>query len=117
AREAGWDTPGSAAARPMLPARATLSSRSKPVRSDTREGRGISTAYDLIADPALPVPPACGEAGSMAQTLDLAGADTVGRAYERRPFGLFKDLERPGDLFRDLGPNWFAAVMGTGIVA
>jgi C4-dicarboxylate transporter/malic acid transport protein len=28
-----------------------------------------------------------------------------------------KDLERPGDVFRDLGPNWFAAVMGTGIVA
>lgn len=53
----------------------------------------------------------------MAQTLDLAGAGTVGRADERRPFGLFKDLERPGDVFRDLGPNWFAAVMGTGIVA
>lgn len=30
---------------------------------------------------------------------------------------LFKDLERPGDTFRDLGPNWFASVMGTGIVA
>jgi C4-dicarboxylate transporter/malic acid transport protein len=28
-----------------------------------------------------------------------------------------KDLERPGDVFRDLGPNWFASVMGTGIVA
>jgi len=53
----------------------------------------------------------------MAQTLDLAGAGTVGRAREPRPFGLFKDLERPGDVFRDLGPNWFSAVMGTGIVA
>jgi C4-dicarboxylate transporter/malic acid transport protein len=53
----------------------------------------------------------------MAQTLDLAGAGTVGRADERRPFGLFKDLERPGDVFRDIGPNWFASVMGTGIVA
>lgn len=53
----------------------------------------------------------------MAQTLDLAGAGTVGRTDERRPFGLFKDLERPGDVFRDLGPNWFASVMGTGIVA
>jgi hypothetical protein len=30
------------AARPMLPVRATDRSRSKPVRSDTREGRGIS---------------------------------------------------------------------------
>jgi C4-dicarboxylate transporter/malic acid transport protein len=35
----------------------------------------------------------------------------------RRPFGILKDLERPGHVFRDLGPNWFASVMGTGIVA
>jgi len=28
-----------------------------------------------------------------------------------------RDLERPGQVFRDLGPNWFASVMGTGIVA
>ena len=35
----------------------------------------------------------------------------------RRPFGLFQELERPGGVFRDLGPNWFAAIMGTGIVA
>jgi tellurite resistance protein TehA-like permease len=53
----------------------------------------------------------------MAQTLDIAGAGTVGMAGNRAPFGLFKNLERPGDIFRDLGPNWFAAVMGTGIVA
>ena len=39
---AGWETPCSVAARPMLPVRATDKSRSKPVRSDTREGRGIS---------------------------------------------------------------------------
>jgi C4-dicarboxylate transporter/malic acid transport protein len=30
---------------------------------------------------------------------------------------MLKDLDRPGDIFRDLGPNWFASVMGTGIVA
>jgi C4-dicarboxylate transporter/malic acid transport protein len=53
----------------------------------------------------------------MAQTLDLAPADTVGRAVHRGSFGLFNDLERPGDVFRDIGPNWFASVMGTGIVA
>ena len=47
--------------------------------------------------------------------IGLAG--TVGMAGNRTPFGLFKNLERPGDIFRDLGPNWFAAVMGTGIVA
>jgi C4-dicarboxylate transporter/malic acid transport protein len=33
------------------------------------------------------------------------------------PFGLLKELKRPEDVFRDLGPNWFASVMGTGIVA
>ena len=33
-----------------------------------------------------------------------------------RPFGLLKDLERPRDMFRDLGPNWFATVMSTGVV-
>jgi C4-dicarboxylate transporter/malic acid transport protein len=35
----------------------------------------------------------------------------------RLPFGLLKELERPGDVFRDLGPNWYASIMGTGIVA
>src|SRR5277367_5391934 len=33
------------------------------------------------------------------------------------PFGLLKELERPGDVFRNLGPNWYASIMGTGIVA
>jgi C4-dicarboxylate transporter/malic acid transport protein len=53
----------------------------------------------------------------MTQTIDIPGHDTVERAYQRRPFGLLKELERPGDVFRDIGPNWFASVMGTGIVA
>ena len=35
----------------------------------------------------------------------------------RRPPRLLGALERPGDVFRHLGPNWFASVMGTGIVA
>jgi tellurite resistance protein TehA-like permease len=30
---------------------------------------------------------------------------------------LFRDLGRPADVFAHLGPNWFASVMGTGIVA
>jgi C4-dicarboxylate transporter/malic acid transport protein len=34
-----------------------------------------------------------------------------------RLFWLLNDLERPGDVFRELGPNWFAVIMGTGIVA
>lgn len=28
-----------------------------------------------------------------------------------------RDLERPREVVRHLGPNWFASVMGTGIVA
>ncbi len=47
---------------------------------------------------------------------DLDGAaparpDQPGR---HRPL---RDLERPADAFASLGPNWFASVMGTGIVA
>jgi C4-dicarboxylate transporter/malic acid transport protein len=53
----------------------------------------------------------------MTQTLDIAGAGTVARPHHPGPFGLLKELDRPGDVFRDLGPNWFAAIMGTGIVA
>jgi C4-dicarboxylate transporter/malic acid transport protein len=53
----------------------------------------------------------------MTQTLDIPGTGTAGLADHQRPFGLLKDLERPGDVFRDIGPNWFASVMGTGIVA
>ena len=53
----------------------------------------------------------------MTQTADIAGAGTVARTYHHGPFGLLKELDRPGDVFRNLGPNWFAAVMGTGIVA
>ncbi len=34
-----------------------------------------------------------------------------------RRHGLLDDLDRPGDVFARLGPNWFASVMGTGIVA
>ncbi len=31
--------------------------------------------------------------------------------------GPLRDLDRPADAFASLGPNWFASVMGTGIVA
>jgi C4-dicarboxylate transporter/malic acid transport protein len=30
---------------------------------------------------------------------------------------LLGDLAHPSDMFRDLGPNWYASIMGTGIVA
>jgi tellurite resistance protein TehA-like permease len=51
------------------------------------------------------------------QTLDRLVTGTPGRGRTTGSFGTFKKLERPGDVFRDLGPNWFASVMGTGIVA
>jgi hypothetical protein len=41
----------------------------------------------------------------MTQTLGIPGAGTVGQADHHRPFGLLKELERPGDVFRDIGPN------------
>src|ERR1700683_1973055 len=55
----------------------------------------------------------------MTQLLDLPGPDQslIPVASRHVPFGLLNELERPEHLFRDLGPNWFAAVMGTGIVA
>jgi C4-dicarboxylate transporter/malic acid transport protein len=46
-----------------------------------------------------------------------AGHAAPAALRRRRPSWLLPDLERPGDVFRDLGPNWFASVMGTGIVA
>jgi C4-dicarboxylate transporter/malic acid transport protein len=39
------------------------------------------------------------------------------RAMVRLPFGLLRDLERPSHMFRNIGPNWYASIMGTGIVA
>jgi C4-dicarboxylate transporter/malic acid transport protein len=44
-------------------------------------------------------------------------AGKIAEKSRHRPSWILKDLERPGDVFRNLGPNWFASVMGTGIVA
>src|ERR1700712_3083703 len=35
----------------------------------------------------------------------------------RRERSCLRELEHPSHVFRNIGPNWFAAVMGTGIVA
>ncbi|WP_406045796.1 TDT family transporter [Micromonospora sp. NBC_00898] len=51
----------------------------------------------------LPAPPAAGPA--------------AGPAPVRLIWGLLRDLEHPSQLFRNLGPNWYASIMGTGIVA
>jgi C4-dicarboxylate transporter/malic acid transport protein len=53
----------------------------------------------------------------IAQLPPAAGQDTIALPSRRRPFGILKDLDHPGDVFRDLGPNWYASIMGTGIVA
>jgi C4-dicarboxylate transporter/malic acid transport protein len=58
----------------------------------------------------------------MAQIIDApidrpAELPASGEAGRRAPFGLLRELGRPADAFRDLGPNWYAAIMGTGIVA
>jgi C4-dicarboxylate transporter/malic acid transport protein len=44
----------------------------------------------------------------------MSDATTITRPRSRR---LLADLERPSDVFRHLGPNWYASIMGTGIVA
>jgi C4-dicarboxylate transporter/malic acid transport protein len=38
-------------------------------------------------------------------------------APHRQRHRLLTELDRPSDLFAHLGPNWFASIMGTGIVA
>ena len=48
----------------------------------------------------------------MTQILDL-----VPQPARSLPLGLLRELDHPQDMFRDLGPNWYASVMGTGIVA
>ena len=57
-------------------------------------------------------------------TTDLYPATSVQRAGDARPDehpepgrGLLRDLQSPLPAFSYLTPNWFAAVMGTGIVA
>ncbi len=41
----------------------------------------------------------------------------VTRRHRLASVGLLRDLEHPADVFSHLTPNWFASVMGTGIVA
>jgi C4-dicarboxylate transporter/malic acid transport protein len=50
----------------------------------------------------------------------MASADAIrpeGLLPLRRERSFLRELERPSHVFRNFGPNWFAAVMGTGIVA
>lgn len=38
-------------------------------------------------------------------------------SFRHLPAGLLRELDHPAQVFQNLGPNWFASVMGTGIVA
>jgi C4-dicarboxylate transporter/malic acid transport protein len=54
----------------------------------------------------------------MAALTDVPGPGLATAAPAHHlPFGLLKELDRPGHVFRDIGPNWYSAIMGTGIVA
>ena len=39
-----------------------------------------------------------------------------GAPHRLARLGLLRDLDRPGRMFSQLGPNWYASIMGTGIV-
>ena len=51
--------------------------------------------------------------------IAVTPAHTDGAAWHPlRRTGLFRDLEHPGEqVLANLGPNWYASIMGTGIVA
>ena len=53
----------------------------------------------------------------MTFTADRLTADFFADARSTPPRRLLPALERPADAVKHLGPNWFAAVMGTGIIA
>jgi C4-dicarboxylate transporter/malic acid transport protein len=52
--------------------------------------------------------------GPTTRTAALTTAPTT--APVARPRLLLRDLERPGAVVANLGPNWFSSVMGTGVV-
>jgi C4-dicarboxylate transporter/malic acid transport protein len=49
--------------------------------------------------------------------IDPVTTDAALALPERPRHRLFEQLERPADVFAHIGPNWFASIMGTGIVA
>ncbi len=55
--------------------------------------------------------------GAMGTTTTTCAGTTGGRVHVLHRVGLFRDLPHPGQVLGHLGPNWYASVMGTGIVA
>jgi C4-dicarboxylate transporter/malic acid transport protein len=43
--------------------------------------------------------------------------DAIALPFRPRRRSFLRELEHPSHAFRNIGPNWFAAVMGTGIIA
>jgi len=54
---------------------------------------------------------------AMTLTADRLTADRLTVARPAPPRRFLRALDRPSDAVKHLGPNWFAAVMGTGIIA
>jgi C4-dicarboxylate transporter/malic acid transport protein len=52
----------------------------------------------------------------MTTSATTSPADVGRSVLAGRPGGLLRDLEHPSELFARLGPNWYASIMGTGIV-
>ncbi|MDT4892756.1 MAG: hypothetical protein QOE97_1791 [Pseudonocardiales bacterium] len=44
-------------------------------------------------------------------------AETATQPHRLARFGILSDLQRPSHVFANLTPNWYASIMGTGIVA
>ncbi len=54
---------------------------------------------------------------SPADRTRAASVTPGARPHRLARWGLLRDLDRPGQVLANVTPNWFAAVMGTGIVA
>jgi tellurite resistance protein TehA-like permease len=52
-----------------------------------------------------------------AQSSRAGVAGQPARSYRLARAGLLRDLRRPSQTFSHLAPNWYASIMGTGIVA
>jgi C4-dicarboxylate transporter/malic acid transport protein len=54
---------------------------------------------------------------SRAETSTVAAVGQQRMPYRVARAGLLRDLQRPSQVFSNLTPNWYASIMGTGIVA
>ncbi|EEQ78815.1 hypothetical protein STAWA0001_0362, partial [Staphylococcus warneri L37603] len=110
-------TPNTSAARVNDPVSATRTRTSRVSRSRIRSVNRRSATSNHCALPTSPPFPNHGahaHDGCMSAHLAHAPAASEHGVRDRR---LFRELERPGLIVSNLTPNWFASIMGTGIVA